>query len=316
VALDAATGRVQWKQYTIAQQPHPYQRKGLDLKGPAGASVWDTPTIDRRRGLLYVGTGNDYTDITVPTTDAVLGIVLATGQPRWTQQLDDHDSWASGCAYGGPCPEPAGLDADISSSIILVHLPSGHDVLVAGAKSGVVYGLDPDAGGRVLWHTKVGAGGVFGGVEWGMAAADGRVVVPISDSLVNSGESARPGLAALDAATGRQLWWTPSSPPQCAWGKDDCLGALSQAVTAIPGIVFAGSQDGHLRAYDARTGRVVWQLDTAAPVVPVNAQAAHGGSLDAGGPVVADGVVYINSGYGQFLGRGGNVLLAISVNGR
>jgi polyvinyl alcohol dehydrogenase (cytochrome) len=149
-----------------------------------------------------------------------------------------------------------------------------------------------------------------------MAAADGRVFVPISDSLTNSGEPARPGLAALDAATGKVLWWSPAPAPRCAWGPQECRGALSQAVTAIPGIVFSGSQDGHLRAHDARTGKVVWQLDTGVPFAAVNSTAAHGGSLDAGGPVVAEGVVYVNSGYGQFLGSGGNVLLAISVDGR
>jgi polyvinyl alcohol dehydrogenase (cytochrome) len=317
VALASATGRMLWKRYTIAEEPRAYRRHGGDqeFKGPAGASVWGSPTVDRERGMLYVGTGNGYTDILAPTTDAVLGIALSSGELRWVRQLDSHDSWASGCVYGGPCPETPGLDADFAASTILVRLPSGHDVLVAGQKSGMVYGLDPDDGGKVLWRTKAGAGGVFGGIEWGMAAADGRVFVPISDSLPSSGAAGRPGLAALDAATGRRLWWTPS-PPQCAWGEEDCRASLSQAVTAIPGIVFAGSQDGHLRAYDARTGRIVWQLDTAGSFVAVNAPAAHGGSLDAGGPVLADGVLYLNSGYGQFLGRGGNVLLAISVGGK
>jgi polyvinyl alcohol dehydrogenase (cytochrome) len=317
VALDAATGRALWKRRTIEEEPHPYRRPGMatQLRGPAGASVWGAPTVDLARGVLYLGTGNDYTDVPARATDAVLAIGLAQGELRWTRQLKARDSWESGCAFKGPCPQPAGLDADISASIIAVHLREGREVLVAGSKSGIVYGLDPEAG-KLLWQTPVGAGGVFGGIEWGMAAADGRVFVPISDSLPNAPSAARPGLAALDAATGRQLWWTPAPPPQCAWGAADCRGALSQAVTAIPGIVFAGSQDGHLRAYDARTGQIVWQFDTGGSFVPVNARAAHGGSLDAGGPVVADGVLYVNSGYGQFLGRGGNVLLAISVDGK
>jgi polyvinyl alcohol dehydrogenase (cytochrome) len=317
VALEAATGKLLWRRRTIAEEPHPYHRDGVpgELRGPAGAAVWGAPTVDSARGAVYAGTGNSYTDIPVPAADAVIAMSLDSGRLRWVRQLDAHDSWESGCAFGGRCPQPAGLDADLSASIIEVHLHTGHDVLVAGAKSGVVYGLDPEDG-KLLWRTKVGAGGVFGGVEWGMAAADGRVFVPISDSLTNSDETARPGLAALDAATGKPLWWTPAPPPHCAWGPDDCRGALSQAVSAIPGFVFAGSQDGHLRAYEARTGRIVWDFDTAGSFAAVNAPSVHGGSLDGGGPVVAGGVVYVNSGYGQFLGRGGNVLLAISVDGK
>ena len=188
-------------------------------------------------------------------------------------------------------------------------------MLVAGQKSGLVYGLDPDAGGRVLWKRRVGAGGVFGGIEWGMAAIGSTVYVPISDSMpTRATDTPRPGLGAIDAATGKMLWWAPAPSPSCTWGPDDCRAALSQAITAIPGVVFAGFQDGHLRAYDARDGRVIWDVDTARHVPAVNAESAHGGSLDAGGPVIAAGMVFVNSGYGQFLGRGGNALLAFGAN--
>jgi cytochrome c553 len=216
----------------------------------------------------------------------------ATPLHRWVRQLVRHDDWAAGCSFKGPCPEPAGDDADIAASTILVKLPTGRDVLVAAQKSGVVYGLDPAASGSTVY-------------------------VPISDSMpTHPAEPARSGLGALDAATGKVLWWTPAPRPQCSWGSDDCRAAQSQAVTAIAGLVFSGSQDGHLRAYEAHTGRIVWDFDAARHVPAVNAESAAGGSLDAGGPVVADGVVYLNSGYGQFLGRGGNVLLALSVGSR
>jgi polyvinyl alcohol dehydrogenase (cytochrome) len=317
VALDAATGKRLWKRRTIEAEPKPYRRKGsaTGLFGPAGGSVWNAPTIDPARGLLYVGTGNDYTDIDDPATDAVLAIDVASGQIRWAHQLRRHDRWAGGCTLSGPCPKAPGPDADFAASVILMSLPSGGDVLVAGQKSGVVYGLDP-ASGKVRWRTKVGVGSIFGGIEWGMAAQGSTVFVPISDSLPGKAGRGRPGLAALDAASGKMRWWSAAPQPVCAWGSDDCRGSLSQAVTAIQGYVFAGSQDGHLRAYDSANGKVVWDLDTGAAFVPVNAPAAHGGSLDSGGPAVVDGVVYVNSGYGQFLGRGGNVLLALSVAGR
>jgi polyvinyl alcohol dehydrogenase (cytochrome) len=318
VSLDAATGKVIWKRRTIGAAPKPYRRAGspTGLFGPAGGSVWNAPTLDPERGLLYVGTGNDYTDIDDPATDAVLAIDIASGEIRWTRQLRMHDRWAAGCSLAGPCPKAAGPDADFAASVIRVKLPTGREVLVAGQKSGVVYGLDPDASGKVLWRTKVGTGSIFGGIEWGMAAAGTTVFVPISDSLTATAAAARPGLAAIDAATGKVRWWSAAPTAVCAWGTDDCRGSLSQAVTAIDGVVFAGSQDGHLRAYSTKDGKVLWDLDTAQPFHPVNAPSAHGGSLDAGGPVVVGGVVYVNSGYGQFLGRGGNVLLALSVGGR
>jgi polyvinyl alcohol dehydrogenase (cytochrome) len=313
VALDAGSGRILWQRHTIAQAPRHYHRKGdpTTLNGPAGAAVWNAPTVDPARGVLYVGTGNDYTDIDAPTTDSILAIGLAGGQLRWTRQLAAHDHWDAGCSLGGACPVHAGEDADFASSTILVRLRSGREVLVAGQKSGIVYGLDPTARGRVLWRTRVGAGGVFGGIEWGMAAIGSTVYVPISDSMpTHPADAPRPGLAAVDAATGKVLWWAPAPRPICDWGPDDCRAALSQAVTAIDDVVFAGSQDGHLRAYDARDGHVIWDFDTARRVPAVNAESAHGGSLDAGGPVVAGGMVFVNCGYGQFLGRGGNALLA------
>lgn len=316
VALDAATGRMLWKQRTITERPRPYRRKGVAtlLMGPAGGAVWNAPTIDPARGVLYVGTGNDYTDIDAPTTDAVLAIAIADGRTRWSRQLTPHDDWASGCTLGGACPVHPGEDADFAASTVLISLPSGRRVLVAAQKSGMVYGLDPDADGRVLWRRRVGAGGVFGGVEWGMAALGSTVYVPISDSMpTRHTDSPRPGLGAIDAATGKVLWWAPAPAAHCSWGADDCRSALSQAISAIPGVVFAGSQDGHLRAYDAHDGRIVWDFDTAQNVAAVNAESAHGGSLDAGGPVIAGGMVFVNSGYGQFLGRGGDALLAFGI---
>ena len=314
-ALDAATGKLIWKTYTVPE-PKPYKLPGdpRDLHGPAGGSVWNAPTIDHKRGLLYVGDGNDYTDVDAPLTDSVLALDLATGKIRWSRQMLKLDHWEAGCSMGGPCPQNAGPDFDLSASVILVHGKGGRDVLVASNKGGEVFGLDPDARGKLLWRAKLGTGGIFGGVEWGMAS-DGRAVfAPISDSLPGSGP-AKPGLGALDAATGRKLWWAPAKP-DCSWGQNECRGALSQAVSAIPGIVFSGSHDGRLRAHRASDGKVVWSADTAAPVKAVNSRSAAGGSMDAGGPTIAGGMLFVNSGYGMFLGRGGNVLLAYSVDGQ
>lgn len=319
VALDASTGTMVWKQHTISQPLKSYRRAGesTEFFGPAGGAVWGAPTIDAARGVLYVGTGNDYTDVSTSMTDSVVAMSLKTGDVLWAKQLLPNDNWASGCSLAGPCPKPSGPDADFSASTILVKRADGHDVLIAGQKSGIVYGLDPEAAGAVLWKTQVGAGGIFGGIEWGMAAAGNAVYVPISDNmLTRETDTPRAGLGAVDTATGKMLWWKAAAAPVCAWGPSDCRPAHSQAASAIDGIVFSGSQDGHLRAYQTGAGKMVWDFDTARPVPAVNADSATGGSLDAGGPVIVNGMLYVNSGYGQFLGRGGNALLAFSVDGK
>jgi polyvinyl alcohol dehydrogenase (cytochrome) len=87
-------------------------------------------------------------------------------------------------------------------------------------------------------------------------------------------------------------------------------------VTVIPGVVFSGSVDGHLRGYSTSTGEILWDTDTAREFETVNGKPAHGGSIDAAGPAVVNGMVYVNSGYGQWGGMPGNVLLAFSVNGK
>ena len=95
-----------------------------------------------------------------------------------------------------------------------------------------------------------------------------------------------------------------------------CSPAQSAAVTAIPGIVFSGGIDGHLRAYSAKDGRIVWDVDTKTEYRTVNGVAARGGSIDGPGAVVVGGTLYISSG-SRFLGTlPGNVLLAYSVDGR
>jgi polyvinyl alcohol dehydrogenase (cytochrome) len=122
------------------------------------------------------------------------------------------------------------------------------------------------------------------------------------------------GLHALDLRTGKIVW--SAKPKPCAADRTDCSPAQSAAVTAIPGVIFSGSLDGHLRAYSVATGEVLWDADTAHEFETVNGKAARGGSMDVAGPAVVNGMVFVNSGYGQWGGMPGNVLLAFSVNGK
>jgi polyvinyl alcohol dehydrogenase (cytochrome) len=138
------------------------------------------------------------------------------------------------------------------------------------------------------------------------------VYVAVSD-LAFQGRSIDPtkggGIAAYRVSDGKLLWKTP--PPGCA-DRRPCSPAQSQAVTAIPGAVFSGSLDGHLRAYATSDGQIIWDFDTAREFVTVNNVAAKGGSLDVGGPIVAGGMVFVVSGYPGFGAMPGNVLLAFS----
>ena len=320
VAIDAHTGRRIWQTYTIPDPPAPYRKSpsGTQLHGPAGAAIWGSPTPDAKRGVIYAGTGNSYTDVRTGGTNAVVAFDLETGRIRWINQIQAADNYIVGCEGrgNGNCPREPGPDFDFGSSTILRRLPDGSDVLLAGQKSGILYALDPDRDGRILWQTTLGGGSPLGGIEWGFAADAGRAYVPIADVLTPP-DTRKPGLSAVDIASGKLLWQTPAPPARCAWGTDRCTNAQSAAVTAIPGVVFSGTADGRLRAYAAGDGRIIWDVDTAArPYAAVNGKEATGGSIDAGGATLANGVLYINSGYGLILGRPGNALLAFSVDGK
>ncbi len=332
VALDTATGKRIWKTYTIAEAPQPTKisKTKAQLRGPSGASVWSAPTFDAKRDVIYVATGNNYSDPPTPTSDAVIALRGKTGEVLWSKQLTPNDANNSGCSMPSKanCPDSDGPDFDFGQPPILVSLGGGRRALVIGQKSGMAHGLDPDRQGEILWQTKVGQGGVLGGAQWGSAADHDNMYVAVSDLKITGivadktvAEGYRlaadpnqgGGLFALRLATGEKIW---SAKPAPCGDRKRCSPAQSAAVTAIPAVVFSGSVDGHLRAYSAATGEVVWDIDTVREYETVNGQKAHGGSLDGGGPVIASAMLYVNSGYGQWGGMPGNVLLAFSVDGR
>ncbi len=314
-----------WKSWMIAEEPRQtgVNKNGVKQWGPSGAGIWSAPTLDLKRGLLYVTTGNNYSSLPgqaeSPNSDAVVAIELATGKIAWASQVTAGDVFNGSCSSARTCPGP---DFDFGSSAILEKLPNGKDILLAGQKSGIVWGLDPDARGKVLWQARVGKGGTNGGVQWGMASDGQRVYASVSDvSRVRRNDPLDPrpsavdpsqggGLTALRIADGSKAWYaapTPSPPAQAV-----CSPAQPAAVTAIPGAVFSGSVDGHLRAFAAEDGRILWDFDTAKTFPTVNGVFAKGGSMDGAGAVVAGGMVYVNSGYSRNGGMAGNVLLAFA----
>jgi polyvinyl alcohol dehydrogenase (cytochrome) len=249
---------------------------------------------------------------------------LDTGKILWTRQMTPKDAYTSACRMPDKtaCPESNGPDFDFASPPILVTLANGKRALVAGQKSGVVHALDPDQQGEVLWSVRIGQGGTMGGVQWGSAADQNNVYVALSDIgritlPYSTSTDANPkrggGIFSLRLATGERVWYTP--PPGCG-ERPRCSPAQSAAVSLIPGAAFSGSVDGHLRAYSTIDGKILWDIDTERTYETVNGVAGRGGSIDGSGPVLAGGMLFVNSGYPTAGGQPGNVLLAFSVDGK
>jgi len=312
VALDAESGKQIWKTHTIPDPPRPTKKNpaGVQMHGPAGAAVWLSPAIDVKRNALYIGTGNAYSDPETGYSDAVIAMDLDTGSVKWVRQLTGGDGWNFSCISPNKanCPASLGEDVDIGASPILKDLPGNRSVLLIGQKSAVVYALDPDQQGRILWQTRIGKGGAMGGIVWGMGADEQRVYVPLSD--IRERDNAG-GLFAIRIASGERAWYAPPVTPACA-GKPGCSKAQLAPPTVIPGVVFSGSMDGTLRAHDATDGAVIWEFNTLRDFETVNGVKARGGSLNATGPVIAGGMMFLNSGYGILGGMAGNVLLAFA----
>jgi polyvinyl alcohol dehydrogenase (cytochrome) len=329
VALNAANGEKLWQTFTISEAAHPTQKSpaGTQQYGPSGAAIWSTPTIDEQVGALYVATGDNYSDPPTDTSDAVLAMDLKTGKLLWSTLLTDKDVFNNACSIPipGNCPATHGTDYDFGQPPILLSLGGGKRALVIAQKSGMAHALDPDAKGKALWHTRLGDGGPLGGSQWGSASDGTNVYVAISDlGLSAAADSKSPGgyrlvldpkkgggLYAVEPATGKIVWRKAATP--CAPSLTNCSPAQSAAITVIPRVVFSGSVDGHLRAYSTATGNVLWDTDTAREFPTVNGPPARGGSMDAAGPSVVHGIVFVNSGYGQWGGMPGNLLLAFSV---
>jgi len=317
-ALNARTGEVIWKSYMVDEpKPRGKSSSGAQLYGPAGVAVWNAPTIDAKRGLLYTATGNAYADPPPATSDAIVALSLSTGKIQWVNQLFPGDVWIMGCdpqsSGGNPragdnpnCPADVGPDFDFSASPILTTTVDGRDLLLVTQKSGVGYALDPDAGGTKLWEYRWGAGSPIGGV-WG-SAVDKRVVFFAVADIVSPAPG---GLHAVDLQTGKRLWYTPPDKPLCGSGQG-CSAVQAAAITSINGVVFSGSHDGAIRAYSTKTGKLVWLYDTNREFQTLNGVTARGGSIDGPGQVVAGRMLYVTSGNGGLFGLPGNVLLAFS----
>lgn len=318
-ALSADDGEQRWRWHSVGL-PRKVGETGVgtDILAPSGAPVWSTPTVDAERGLLYVGTGENYSSPANGNSDAIIAIDLASGRQRWAMQATPGDAWNAACGREprANCPSEDGPDFDFGAPPMLVDLADGGQILLAGQKSGEIFGLDPDNGGKVVWRRRIGMGGFNGGVHWGMASDGATLWVGIADTPGNKFAAGppRPGIHALNPATGEPLW-SRIEPPTCDEVAYRCMTALSAPLTAMAGVVFAGAHNGRLIAYSGVDGSVLWSRETNRAFETVNGVEAKGGTIDSAGVVVAGGMVIVNSGYDKFGEIPGNVLLVYRIGG-
>ncbi|NRB39191.1 MAG: PQQ-binding-like beta-propeller repeat protein [Pseudomonadales bacterium] len=317
VALDAKTGTVNWQFNTIEEANKASYRNVVYQQqyGPSGVAIWSAPTIDIKRQRIYIGTGQHYNAPATNSSDAIIALELHTGKKIWMQQTVSGDIWNPSCLVqilSANCPDGAGNDYDFGAPPILVTRADGKDVILAGQKSGMLYVMDADRQGRILWSKSLGRGGILGGIHWGMAASSEHVYVPVSDQfipyLLEYDDSPKPGLNKLDLFSGELIWHTPAffnCEKILGWGFG-CRDGLSAAITVIPGAVLAGGLDGVLRAYDDKTGNVIWQYDSKQDATDIAGNTGEGGTLDAAAVIATDGRLFFNSGYGGIMSVGGD----------
>lgn len=301
-ALDANTGKVLWLTKSIQEPLRELgeNAKGKQRWGPAGASVWNTPTIDAKRGMIYAGTGNSFGRIAAATSDSILALRMRDGKMMWHHQEFQGDTFMSHCqatnAADSNCPEKLGPDYDFGGSSAILQTVNGRDILLAAGKGGVAIALDPENEGKLLWRTQLWedqAPSASGLVVWGGAADGSRVYYPL--------QQPGGGLKALDIKTGKVDWNAVIDADQRGQGGP---------ASAIPGVIFTGGWDGILRAVGA-DGKVIWSFNAVRDFDTGNHVPAKGGSFGSAGPVIAGGMVFATSGYvGTQRGTPGNVLLA------
>lgn len=317
VGLSIATGEILWTHYTTPPpRPTSKNRAGTQMQGPSGAPVWSGITIDTKRSLVYATTGENYSSPATNTSDAVIAIDLHSGERRWVKQVTTNDAWNGACSTGGfNCPEEKGPDFDFGAAALLIESKLGRDLLVVGQKSGMVYALDPDADGALVWETRAGSGGTMGGIHYGMSSDGEGLFVGVSDLPTNNpynvGEG-QPGIHRLNLASGA-IEWRNLLPNVCPQTKFLCFQGISAAVSSSPGLVFAGGLDGMLRAFNAETGAILWETNTVQEYGDVNGIRGFGGAIEADGPVIAGGSVFVTSGYEKWGEQPGNMLLVYSI---
>jgi polyvinyl alcohol dehydrogenase (cytochrome) len=313
VALDEKSGAMRWKTFDMPDN-------GGRAGGYSGGAIWQPPAIDPKRGLLFAGTGNNYTapaaveacQTSTPTAnctaaddffDTALALDLKSGQIKWSKKLQSFDTFTGTCGFGAARPTPGNPNCPVPDSQDFDFGGAGPNlvgnIVGFGQKSGIYWALDPD-NGNIVWSTLVGPGSSLGGIEWGTATDGRRIYVAIANrfqlpyTLVPSGQQITWGAwSALDVATGKILWQT----------ADPTVGTIDTgSVSVANGVMYAGSYSGQMYALDTTTGKILWNF------------ASGGTVIDA--PSIVDGTLYWGSGYRNIPpGIGNNKVYAFTLAG-
>jgi polyvinyl alcohol dehydrogenase (cytochrome) len=324
VALDAGTGAVAWRYYTMpaAKQVGTWP-SGAAKFAPSGGSVWSTPVVDAQTRTIFVGTGNSMTG-EEGDTDSVLAISADTGKVRWKQKAIPRDVYTAACgAAPGPteyCPGKGeyAFDADFGASANVITV-GGRTLVTIGQKGGLFHAYDARTG-AIAWETRLepldphAADPGSSGVQWA-SVYDGKW-------LYAATHRGNPGkLYALDPATGKIMWRSPHPADGCTTGgaaasPDLCELAYTPAVSGTPGLIYEGSSDGKFRVYSSADGSVLFTYDAVRDFTGVNGPTGHGSGISGtGGAVIVDGMVYVQAGYYPFYPSNGKgaVLLAFGL---
>lgn len=316
-ALNVRTGEKLWEYHTMpaAQYTGAVSSTGVKQRGPSGAPIWTTPTIDVERGQIYVTTGENTSHPTTGTSDSIIALNLETGEENWTFQALENDMWNFGCSAGGPncivLADTNSVDFDFGGPAILVE--SGEQqLLIAGQKSGDIWALDPDTG-VLVWNQRVGEGTALGGNHWGIATDSERAFMTINDPGNRSANSF-PGLYTYFVGTGEPSW-SFSVEPDCDGRSErlrrcESLYGFSATPLSVDGAIITGGLDGRLFIFNSDTGEQLFNFDTVTDFETVNGVEGYGGSIDSHSISAGSGMVFVGSGYGSFSQVAGNVLLA------
>ena len=331
-AVDLATGSLIWKRYTITD--------AQSLAGYAGAAVWgSSPAIDVKRNAVYIATGNNYAapqDVSDCVTaagtnaaaifacedsmgvgnnvDAVMSLNLTTGAINWVHKLQGFDAWTTAC-IGLPTACPSRTAPITTSARGRCSIPTkAGDIVAAGQKAGIMWGLDADTGATV-WSSTVGPGSSLGGLEWGSATDGKRIYFAVANfnfgpfahyAMVNPPKgtpafSDAGSWGAIDPASGKVLWQTADPNGSIDLGPMSVANGVVYASSM--GALFFPADQPTMFALDAANGKQLWSF-------------ASGGSVNAGA-AIAEGRVYWGSGYSHLgFGGGNNKLFAFSRNGK
>ncbi len=325
VALDANTGEQVWVYETMpdAQYTGETNSLGVKLRGPSGAPIWASLSVDTQENVVYAATGEGTSLPATDTSDAILAIDLDSGELRWSFQGLANDIWNLGCdirsGVNGPnCPDAKRSvlkDFDFGAAPVLVE-SSERRLVLGGQKSGDVWALDAQAEGKVVWRQTFGMGSALGGIHWGIATDGQRVYAPINDpTLPIEGYVPEPGMNAIDLATGEVLW-RQAVQADCAPARRErhplCaeMFGLSAAPLVIDQAVVSAAVDGRIYIFDGASGNLLWEYDTLRSFDTVNGLDGRGGAIDSQSIFAGDGMLFVGSGYAGFQQPAGNVLLA------